>query len=379
MADSSVRTRRLEPGLRTASRRVAANQSSSGHVYASRTAVPVTPVPPIRPGGAGESADLLRRLATAGALAAAAEGPDRAELTSAAYDLVWPIVFSRLTRRLEQQRGHFACAAGVDGLADDCLDRFHDDVESVVDDLLTHARRPIDRLEAWIAARLGAATVNGHRRRRGSRGALQRPRLPGWLALALGEDRWLTALAVDILVWVGVRGTAGTGTWPLESWAQQRAEYTGDWAGSNPATVEREVELTLDAMRTRPGWYESFVERPLGAKQAPVAAAAVDPYGEPVTPLALGEPDQQVESEMHRLAGDAVAALRQRLARGEQAERAVVEVIRSVFGGGLTSTLDRAPHSGADPVGGVTAALSEQDRLRRIVSEVLSIVGDEKS
>jgi hypothetical protein len=78
---------------------------------------------------------------------------------------------------------------GVHRLADERLDRFHDDVEAVVDDLLTHARHPVFDLEGWVAGRLNAATVNGHRRLRGERGALQRPRLPGWLGAALGQDR----------------------------------------------------------------------------------------------------------------------------------------------------------------------------------------------
>ncbi|GAA4588335.1 hypothetical protein BJY16_008530 [Actinoplanes octamycinicus] len=319
---------------------------------------------------------MLSDLAADGLLAAAAApgSPRRAALTRAAYDLVWPIVFTRLTRRVELQRGHPACASGVDRLADDCLDRFHDDVEAVIDDLLTHARQPILRLEAWVAARVGAATVNAHRRRRGARGALQRPRLPGWLAAELGQDRWLSALAVDILVWVGVRGTAGTGTWPLESWAQQRARHTGDWTGSSPATVARDVDRVLAAMRRRPAWYESFVERPLGAKQPPVAVTGVDAYGEPIAPLPLTEPDQQVESELQRLAAEAVRALRVRLATGEPAEAAVAEVIRSVFGGVLTSTLDQPPHLAADPVGGITGALTEPDRLNRIVAAALTIV-----
>jgi hypothetical protein len=33
-----------------------------------------------------------------------------------------------------------------------------------------------------------------------------------------------------------------------------------------------EVEVVLTAMRRRPEWYESYVERPLGREQAPVAA-----------------------------------------------------------------------------------------------------------
>ncbi|BCJ41044.1 hypothetical protein GCM10010168_46570 [Actinoplanes ianthinogenes] len=353
MGETSVRIRPARP--------------PGGTLYASKAAGPRDAATGVR---------MLSDLAADGLLAAAAApgSPRRAALTRAAYDLVWPIVFTRLTRRVELRRGHPACASGVERLADGCLDRFHDDVEAVVDDLLTHAHRPILRLEAWVAARVGAATVNAHRRRRGERGALQRPRLPGWLAAELGGDRWLCALAIDILVWVGVRGTAGTGTWPLESWAQDRARHTGDWVASDPGTVAREVDRVLAAMRRRPSWYESFVERPLGAKQPPVAVASVDAWGEPVAPFPVSAPDQQVESELQRLAAEAVRTLRARLATGEPAEPAVVEVIRTVFGGMLTSTLDQPPHLTCDPVGGITGALTEPARRDRIVAAALTIV-----
>ena len=361
MGASSGQTRRLE----------SRSGNAGGSLYVSRAAK-------VRP-DARRGAERLRRLAGEGSLAreaAAARGGDRLELSSAAYEVVWPIVFSRMTRRFEQMRGHAACAAGVGNLADECLDRFHDDVEAVVEDLLAHARRPILNLEAWVAARLGAATVDAHRRRRGQRGALQRPRLPGWLADELGRDPWLTTLATNILVWVGVADTAGTEVWPLDSWALERARCAGDWAGSDPAAVTREVGVVLRAMRTRPDWYESFVERPLGTKQAPVAATAADAHGEPATPLVLGEPDGDVDSELVRLAGHAVRLIDQRVGQGEDAKSAVAEVIRQVFGGLFTGGLDRAPHATPDPLGGVTGALADRGRLDGIVTTVLSIIAE---
>jgi hypothetical protein len=357
-------TLRLDATVVKAARRTL--NGPQGGLYVSRAARK-------RPGRQGR-VDRLRELARAGKLAATAAeacGYDRLELTGAAYEVVWPIVFDRLTRKFERLRGHAACAAGVANLADDCLDRFHDDVEAVVDDLLAHAKQPILNLEAWIASRLGAATVDAYRRRRGSRGALQRPRLPGWLAAELGQDRWLTTLATGILEWVGVSGTAGEDVWPLESWAQERGKATGDWQGSTPAVVEREVELILGVMRRRQAWYESFVERPLGAKQAPVAMTRPDGAD---SPLVLGDPDERVDSELQRLAADAMRAIDQRVARGEAADSTVVEVIRTVFGGMLTGTLDRAPHRCADPLGGVTGALSDQRRVNQIVATALDIV-----
>lgn len=317
----------------------------------------------------------LRELAGAGTLAAtfaAASSAERAELTGAAYDVVWPIVYSRVTRRYEQLRGHPGCASGVANLADECLDRFHDDVESVVQDLLNHARHPVHQLEAWIGGRLVAATVDGHRRRRGERGALQRPRLPGWVADGLDHDRWLTVLAVEILTWVGVRMTAGTETWPLDAWAHHRAQVTGDWAASTPATVAREVETVLAVLRRRPTWYESYVERPLGAKQTPVAAVPAE------APLVLGDPDDRVESELLRLAAEAVRAIDARLSTGGRAEAVVADVIRTVFGGAFLATLDRAPHAAADPLGGVSDALTDLATLKRIVDTVTAIVTEHR-
>jgi hypothetical protein len=357
----------------------AARRPSNGPqagLYVSRTANTASP---LSRAPADARIQRLRELAREGRLAAvvaAAEGSERRALTAAAYNVVWPIVFSRITRRVEQRRGHWNCATGVDHLAEECIDRFHDDVEAVVDDVLTHARQPVLNLEAWITGRLNAATVDGHRRRRGMRGALQRPRLPGWLADDLRHDRWLMALATQILVWVGVSHTAGNDVWPLETWAQERARFTGDWKDSDPSVVSVEVETVLTAMRRRPDWYESYVERPLGRKQAPVATLVEDGAGQATAPLGLSDPDASVETEMLRLAADAVGAIDRRLGRGQQTQAIVVEVIRAVFGGTFTGTLDRAPHDVADPLGGVTGALADQATVNRIVATVRDIISE---
>jgi hypothetical protein len=158
-----------EDRLRSARRRP---NESQGGLYVSRTASAMSKqsgdhLPRTVTDGAIRHLHDLARLGTLAGAAAAAQGEERIELTGAAYSVVWPIVYSKLTRRFEQLRGHAACAAGVSNMADECLDRFHDDVEFVVEDLLAHARQPIHHLEAWIAARLTAATVDGHRRLRG--------------------------------------------------------------------------------------------------------------------------------------------------------------------------------------------------------------------
>jgi hypothetical protein len=159
-------TQRLGVDRLRAVRRPNATQAG---LYVSRSTAGPAAAPVNRGATGGSRVDRLRELAREGRLAAGTAGEERLALTAAAYDLAWPIVYARLTRRFEQRRGHLACAAGVDHLADDCLNRFRDDVEAVVDDLFAHARQPVLELEAWIADRLSAATANGQPGPRGRR------------------------------------------------------------------------------------------------------------------------------------------------------------------------------------------------------------------
>jgi hypothetical protein len=320
----------------------------------------------------------LRDLARRGDLAdhaASAPPAARARLVSAAYDIVWPIVFHRVTRPVERRRGHWACATDVRMLADDCLDRHHDDVEAVVTDLLTNARTPIVDVERWVSARLTAATVNGHRRRRGRRGALQRPRVPRWLAAELGEDPWLTDLAVQILTWVGVATTAGTQLWPLDSWAQRRESITGDLTGSDGPTVSRDVDRVLAAMRRRPRWYADYVERPLGGKCPPVLAAPGDGVADP-RPLLPVSPQERAEARLADLASTAVEAISLRLRSGADPVATVVGVLGTVFGTGTGSEeIDRTPDGAPGPDEWVSALLADAGAVRRVVDEMLHLVG----
>lgn len=323
----------------------------------------------------------LRHLAEQGTLATVAAAVPRAErtvLSGAAYEVAWPVVFTRLTRRVELRRGHGSCATSVQHLADECLDRFHDDVESVVEDILTRATKPIRHLEGWIASRLTVATVDGHRRRRGQRGALQRPRIPAWLADLLGHDRWLETLATDLLVWVGTTTTAGTGTWPVDAWVQRRAEMTGDWLGSDQAVVGREVARVLAAMRQRPDWYDTYVERPLGHKRTPVLPLSPGP-AEPAerASLSLTEPYGSHDATLRELAATAVAWIDVRLRRGDAPEVAVVEVIGTIFDRGVASEdLDRPPHTTGYGVP-VTTLLTDPRNVERIAGVALAILADD--
>lgn len=319
----------------------------------------------------------LRSLASQGRLAdtvRAASAGERIQLTGAAFTLAWPIVFNRITRVHEQRRGHRTCAVAVERLADGCLDRFHDDVEAVVEDLLTHATTKIANAEGWITSRLRAVTVDAHRRRRGARGALQRPRLPGWMVRRLDGDPWLAQLAVEILVWVGVPTTAGTQLWPLDSWAERRAAVTGDQPGSDTRTVRREIDHVLAEMRHRPRWYAEHVERPLGMKVPPLAPADRGFAGEPPALWPTG-PDDVTDARLAELASLALVAIEEQLAAAPDDEAAVGRILAAVFGR-INTDADFAelPDLMAARVG--SALVDDPGELHRIVQAVHRIVAD---
>jgi hypothetical protein len=322
-------------------------------------------------------ADEVRALARRGVLSAAvaaAAPSQRARLTGGTYEIAWPVVFSGLTQGLERRRGHLTCATSVCHLADDCLDRFEDDVEAVVHDVVHYARKPIENLEAWIASRLNAATVDGHRRRRGAIGALQRPRPPKWLVEALDGDAWLVHLAVQMLIWVGHPASAGAQLWPIESWTAMRYELTGNRVGG----VRGDIDRVLAVMRRRPQWYADYVERPLGRKQAPVLPVYPgDDAGLERPALPLVDSAEQQDAHMRALAYEAVLAIRRRIGRGEHAEAVVADVIRLVFGDDGDLGLAALPPT-ADVAGErVVRMLRDAGERRRIVAAVLAIVRDE--
>lgn len=345
----------------------------------------VPPAPSAEPAAAA-AAERVRELARNGALARSAvlATSTRAAVSGGVYAVAWPIVFSRITRRAELRHGHLRCAQAVHKLTPECLDRFHDDVEAVVEDTLRHADRPIRNLDAWIAARLTAATVNAHRKARGSRGALQRPRAPKWLTTALGEDPWLVDLAVQILIWAGLPGTAGSQLWPLDAWTQRRGEVVGDWAGGSRPALRREIDLVLAAMRQRERWYTDYVERPLGRKEtSTVSDAFSDTDGpresaEPAA-LALTEPDDVQDGLLLALAEEALVTIRARIAAGQHPDEVVVDVVRTMFGedcGSSPLDLEYAPHETPSHGDTVSARLRDSAEVDRIVAAVLGILRD---
>ncbi len=307
-----------------------------------------------------------------------AASPEEYErLRAGTYEIVWPIVFNGLTRSVERQRGHHECAKGVDHLEPDCLDRYQDDVEAVLHDVLRNVKIPIRNLEGWIRSRLTTATIDGHRRRRGERGALQRPRMPKWLARRLDDDPWLIALALDIQAWVGIPATAGASVWPYGAWADHRTAVTGN-PTSTEQEVAREVETVLTAMRHNRDWYETYIERPLGHKQAPVlppAVAAADLTSDR-PPLALTQRHESDDALLRELAAVAIDAIAARLGRGWDLPQAVQDVIGTVFGSGTgTEYLSRLPGAGCDDDDRVRALLSDALAVDRLVAEVRDILG----
>ncbi|WP_433613704.1 hypothetical protein ACQP2P_04985 [Dactylosporangium sp. CA-139114] len=265
---------------------------------------------------------------------AAANPDEQRELRRAAYEIAGPIVFQRKTRSVEIARGHHACAVSLGWLEPDCLDRYHDDTQALVEHLLLKAWAPIVNLDGWLVARLNVATIDAHRRRRGERGALQKVRVPQWVLEGLAADRWLSLLAHEMLVWVGLPVTAGIELWPIDAWVDRRVGVTGDHRAGESA-VRRDIETVLATMRRRPHWYAKYVERPLGRKEAPVrgARAGVEEPEIPERPLSLVARHYREESRLHSLAGLALDAIVRRVERGEDPRTVVAEVVRVAFGG----------------------------------------------
>ena len=310
-----------------------------------------------------EVRDLGRRGLLSATLAAAAGG-ERRRLIGGAYLVAMPVVFSRLTQKMERRRGHPACANSIRQLAAECLDRFEDDMEAVVEDIERRATLPIRDLEAWIASWVNKAAIDGYRRRRGAVGALQRPRLPRWLASALGRDRWLSELAVRMLTWAGNPGTAGCQVWPTESWQVCRTEYRGNGPDGG---VGADIAVVLDAMRTNPNWFASYVETPLGHKQTPVARMLEDENGHPIehSALSLVDREEQDDAQLRMMAYQAFEAIQMCIRHGEPARQVIADVVGKLFG-----DHDVGTHDGEH----LLALLDDPTELDRIVVDVLTLI-----
>jgi hypothetical protein len=334
----------------------------------------------ILPDADSPAAQKVRELARVGRLTEVydqASPVSRSTLRRGVHEIADQVIFQRITIPVERQRRHDDCARGVPYLRPECLDRFHDAVEALVNDTLRRATVPILKLDAWMAAKATAATVDDHRARRGERGALQRPHVSLWLRRELADDPWLVDLALAIITWVGIPDTTGVDMWPVDAWADRRARVTGDHVSSDPATVRREVDVVLTAMRRRQGWYAKYVERPLERKPIAVAPTLRTWDGLPVepAPLALVSADEQHDCALRDLAARCLDMIRVGFADPD-ADRGAV-VVRAV---GLAfraqpPDLTRAPHGDPDP--DVHEILSDPAAVARIVDVLLEILGEE--
>lgn len=319
----------------------------------------------------------LARLGVLSNYVESASDDERRRLRAEAYEIAMPVVFDQLTRGLELKRGHRRCAASVHGLEDDCLERFHNDMDAVLEYLFRRARVPILNLEGWIRTRLTAATIDAYRSRRGARGALQRPRVPGWLATRLDNDPELMTLAVDMLEFVGLEATAGMEVWPVSVWAARRVAPGDDLEAAQRA-VAKDIEAVLAAMRSRPKWYAAYVERPLGRKRAPLLMpprSGPDATEEQVPSQTAR--DDAGDARVTELAAVAVVAIEARLARGEDPQTVVVDVLTTVFGSGVgAEDLDRRPGETPTIDERIVARLTDQATIDRIVAVVLEILAD---
>ncbi len=321
----------------------------------------------------------LRALAGCGGLREAASVPGEvARLRSEAFEVALPLVWERHTRPLEARKGHRRCMTGVRQLEPDCADGFTDDLESVVTALLAYSR-PISSLEGWITSRMANAIKDGHRVRRAREmGAQQRVRVPTRLAMRLGNDPWLVALADRVLQWVGVRHTAGAGLWPLDTWAEDRAAIAGRAEGGpGGETVADDLAAVLTAMKEcDAAWYEKYVERPLGRKWAPVATA--NWLGEDgatageAAYLDLAPGHERDDARLAEAASACLELIRGGLADGGAPRQVVADALTASF---VTEDSVSDEFADADPGDVVMAVLADAAALDRLVGEVLDIAG----
>lgn len=321
----------------------------------------------------------LRALAARGDLREAASVPGEvARLRSEAFEVALPLVWERHTRPLEARKGHGWCASGIRWLAPDCADGFTDDLVSVVTALLAYSR-PISNLEGWITVRMANAIKDGHRVRRAREmGAQQRVRVPRWLAMRLGDDPWLVALADRVLQWVGVRQTAGAELWPLDAWAQDRAAIAEPAAGTADSdSVADDLAVVLAAMREcDAAWYEKYVERPLGRKWAPVATENWLGEGGAIAAeaayLDLVPGHERDDARLAEAASACLELVRHGLADGGKPRQVVADALTASF---VAEVSGGDEPVSADPGDVVTAVIWDEAALDRLVEEVMNIVG----
>jgi hypothetical protein len=293
-----------------------------------------------------------------------------------AFLIADPVVYLRQTRRLERDRGHYDCATSIARMRTGCRDQHTDAVLATIDHVFRATAR-IKNLTAFIAGCTRNAVVDAHRRFRGSRGALQRDRVPCWLSTRLGDDPWLCELARLVIEFVGTDVTPGYDLWPVHGWALRRASYRGDGPEQADlgATI-RELDQVLRTMRSRrPKWFAEKIEGPLGRKEAAVAPP-LESDGQEITRPALRTVDVSAhdDARQRELAAVALTGIVQRIRAGEEAAQVVREVVTTVFTTGPDLAVDEVPHCAASIGERASALVRDPAELERIVQRVLTVV-----
>ncbi|WP_439655948.1 hypothetical protein ACSHWB_26325 [Lentzea sp. HUAS TT2] len=129
------------------------------------------------------------------------------------------------------------------------------------------------------------------------------------------------------------------------------------------------------AMRQRSNWYDLYVERPLGRKQPQVSAGPPEAeVGDDSASgyLILVDEEASRDAMLHMLAGHALSAIHDRIARGDIPGNAVQTVLAQVFSHDLPQAqLTPAAERGGDRL---TSLMSDRDDRLKLVGTVLEII-----
>ena len=292
-----------------------------------------------------------------------------------------PLVWERHTRPLEARKGHRRCTAGMCCLEPECADGFTDDVESVVAALLAY-RRPIMNLEGWITARMANAIKDGYRMRRSrDMGAQQRVRVPVRLAVRLGNDPWMVALADRVLQWAGVRCTAGTQLWPLGAWAEDRAALVGpagEPSAGKPWRPTWQWSCGPCGSGTRPGMRATLSSRwAASGRRSPRRLGMTRMRGaaDEAAHLELVPQHERDDAQLAEAAAACLVAIRRGIAAGGKPRQVVAHALAASFLsiGEPGDECHRTPFSGGDPGAVVAKVLADPDALDRVVATVLDM------
>jgi hypothetical protein len=294
-----------------------------------------------------------------------------AEFHTAAWEIFLPIA-----RREHRTQCRNCTQRGLVGPV--CVDRTNENAIALLERFF-RARQEIQVLEAWATAALLNAIVDHYRRQRGERGALQRARVPKWLATAFGHDPKRVLLAELIIDWVGVPTTGGLSSlWPYGEWADRCAPLAGGRHAYGERDVRRDVEHVLAVMRRqRPAWFAAHILEPLTYQEVPVVH---EPGGTEYEQFRRAREASSAKDEQYLddSATNLIAALQAEARRGGGLSAAVVRhLIAAEFGRRPAgSDVGRLPgDEPADLDDAVHSALTD-DRIDALVAEVLAILAE---